>query len=164
MSTYEISCISNLLPELYLLKGEEKRALLISLHLFEICESRTQRQRKLNKKKETTNLWVLLYQRLSCTPHLYRREGSFRHSSYLPPPLALSVLLSHWCFGRWGRGSRPFVLLERSPEEVRGATLGKVTDERAVEGGGGEVAVKGRGRGDRQDRSQGVGKEKNKPF
>lgn len=41
-------------------------------------------------------------------------------------------------------------------EELRGGqgvTLGKVTDERAVEEGGGEVALKG-GR-DRQDRSQG---------
>lgn len=78
-----------------------------------------------------------------------------------PPPLSLPLRPLPFL-------SRSFSLIDVSDgeagipafcsfrEELRGGqgvTLGKVTDERAVEEGGGEVALKG-GR-DRQDRSQG---------
>ena len=81
-----------------------------------------------------------------------------------PPPLCFSSPLSVSRMSRTVRqASRPFVVLKRNLGGGQRVTLGKVTDERAVEEGGEEVTLKSRG---------GIGKidhrlrkkKKKKPF
>lgn len=112
MSTYEIPCISKLILKLYQLKGEKKRALLI---LFEISASHTWREIP-RRKKQKTNMSKQICG-FNCV-----RNANVHHSctaeqvhSNIPPasspsvspslssPLSVSLLLSHWCLGRWGR-------------------------------------------------------------
>ena len=168
MSSYEIPRISDLIPELYLLKGEKKRALLILLHLFEISASHSWRwipERKKTKKQICGFYCIWNYN----VHHICTAEIEFIQTFLLTPslprclPLSLSSL--SFCLIDVSDGEtripRPFVVFRAELGEGQEVTLGKVTDERAVEGGGREVAVKA-WVGDRQDRSQGLKKKKRK--
>ncbi|KAF3848109.1 hypothetical protein F7725_021137 [Dissostichus mawsoni] len=101
---------------------------------------------------------------MSALNGLYCSESSFTHSSPLSPPLLSPFCLTpsvSLMFRTVRQGSRPFVVFREDLGGGQEVTLGKMTDERAGEEGGGEMALKEGEKGgvDKQDRSQGL-----KPF
>lgn len=78
--------------------GKEKGFVVFIAFIWDLCVPHMERiSRDRENKREQTNLWVLLYQKLYCTPQMYCRESSFKHSSYLLPLCVSLSLLSPFC-------------------------------------------------------------------